>query len=315
MRSTIRSVLLIFIIIIIFSGCGKEGKSEKKIIIAEQYGLAYAPVQIIRLEKILETRLPKGWSVEWKKLSNTAAIREAMLSGNLDVGFMGLPPFLIGYDKGMNWKMFTALCEAPVGLVTWKDDIRTLSDFKNDDRIALPQPGSIQHILLSMAAERETGNPGLFDNRIVTMAHPDGMNALLSKNDITAHFTSPPFIMKELEEQGFRMILSGNDAMGGSFSFIGGAVTDDFNNKYPEIISILSDVIGEAVYLIETDPEEAVSILAENYNFPEDELYKYLTWEGMNFSTEISGMNNFIEFMHKNSYIKSDIRTGELYTK
>ncbi len=56
----------------------------------------------------------------------------------------------------------------------------TCADFSPDDRIALPQPGSIQHILLSMAAEKQLGKHDVFDNQLVTMKHPDGMTALES---------------------------------------------------------------------------------------------------------------------------------------
>ena len=302
------AVLLLF-----FSACSDTGK-EKKLIIAEQHGLAYAPLQIIKTERILENKLP-GWKVEWKKLSNTAAIREAMLSGNLDIGFMGLPPFLIGYDKGMDWKMFTGLCEAPIGLVSWKKNINSLSDFSENDRIALPQPGSIQHILLAMASEKETGSPSFFDNRIVTMSHPDGMSALLSRKDIAAHFTSPPFIMKELQQPGFKLIISGKEAMGGDFTFIGGTVINSFSEKYPDVIDILNSSIQETIDFIKVNPVKAAEILSPVYNLEKEELYTYLTWEGMNFSRSISGMNQFIDFMKKNNYLEKDISEEDIYYK
>ena len=312
MKKIIFPVLILILIIMNFS-CTKQ-VSEKKIIIAEQYGLAYAPLQIIRIEKKLEAALP-GWTVEWIKLANTAAIRESMLSGNLDIGFMGLPPFLIGYDRGMEWKMFTGLCRAPIGLVTWKENINSISDLSSEDRIALPQPGSIQHILLTMAADRIKGSPSFFDRQIVTMSHPDGMNALFSKKDVAAHFTSPPFIMKELRQPGFKLILSGEEAMGGEFTFIGGTVKNSFGEKNPEAVYALKRVINETMIFINNNPEKASEILAPVYKIDKDELEKYLTWEGMYFSDDISGMNKFIQFMSENSYLKNNISEKDIYYK
>ena len=309
-----RKIIFFILAVLVFTvSCSKENNS-KKIIIAEQYGLAYAPLQIIRQEKSLESEL-EGWTVEWTKLANTAAIREAMLSGNLDIGFMGLPPFLIGYDRGMEWKMFTGLCRAPIGLVTWNNEIKSISDFTEDDRIALPQPGSIQHILLTMAAGRTMNNPGYFDNQIVSMPHPDGMNALFTKKDITAHFTAPPFIMKELQQPGFNLILSGNEAMGGEFTFIGGTVKDSFSDDNPEVIKILNKVIRETNIFIKNNPEKAAEILAPVYKMDKEELLKYLTWDGMVFSREISGMDKFIDFMKNNNYLKNDISEKDIYFK
>ncbi len=311
MKYRTAAAFLLLILITSLLSCASEEK-DKKIIIAEQYGLAYAPLQIMRVEKSLEKKL-HGWTVEWKKLANTAAIREAMLSDNLDIGFMGLPPFLIGYDRGMEWKMFTGLCRAPIGLVTWKENIRKLSDFTENDRIALPQPGSIQHILLTMASEKEIGNPSFFDNRIVTMSHPDGMNALLSRKDITAHFTSPPFIMKELKQPGFRLVVSGEEAMGGNFTFIGGTVKNSFAEKHPDAVAALYSVIKDTIHFISTKPEEASDILSEIYRMDREELENYLTWDGMVFTQDISGMDRFILFMKNNSYLKNDIREEDIY--
>ena len=307
------SPVLILIILLIIPSCTKQN-TEKKIIIAEQYGLAYAPLQIIRIENSLEAELP-GWTVEWKKLANTAAIREAMLSGNLDIGFMGLPPFLIGYDRGMEWKMFTGLCRAPIGLVTWKDNINSISDLSSEDRIALPQPGSIQHILLTMASDRVKGSPSFFDNQIVTMSHPDGMNALFSKKDVTAHFTSPPFIMKELQQPGFKLILSGEEAMGGEFTFIGGTVKNSFAEKNPEAVKALKKVISRTITFINNNPEKASEILAPVNKIDKNELEKYLSWDGMLFSEDISGMDRFIRFMSENNYLKNSISEKDIYYK
>lgn len=209
--------------------------------------------------------------------------------------------------------MFTGLCRAPIGLVSWKDDIKSISDFTEDDRIALPQPGSIQHILLTMAADKTMGNPAFFDNQIITMPHPDGMNALFTKNDVTAHFTSPPFIMKELQQPGFRLILSGNEAMGGDFTFIGGTVKNSFSVNHPEVIGVLNRIIEETNTFINNNPEKAAEILAPVYKMEKEELVKYLTWDGMFFSNDISGMDKFIKFMRKNNYLNNDISEKDIY--
>ncbi len=115
------------------------------------------------------------------------------------------------------------------------------------------------------------------------MPHPDGMNALFTKNDVTAHFTSPPFIMKELQQPGFRLILSGNEAMGGDFTFIGGTVKNSFSVNHPEVIGVLNRIIEETNTFINNNPEKAAEILAPVYKMEKEELVKYLTWDGMFF--------------------------------
>jgi NitT/TauT family transport system substrate-binding protein len=299
---------------ILFSCTGKDINDKKVFSIAEQYGLAYAPLQIIRINSILEKKLP-GWEIKWEKLVNTAAIREAMLSGNLDAGFMAIPPFLIGYGNGMHWKAFTGLSSVPVELITWKDSIKSLRDFKAGDRIALPQPGSIQHILLSMAAEKQLGNAKHFDNQLLTMAHPDGMNALIQKKDVSAHFTAPPFIMQELKIDGFKSILTGEEAAGGSFTFAIGAVTDGFSGANPQAVDALVKAIDEACSFLKSNPEKAAELLAAEYQSDKNDILEYITWKGMNYSTDISGTDLFIDFMKRSSYLKPDTDFSGIFLK
>lgn len=303
MRKAVIILLIIPISIVILSSCASKN-SGNTVTIAEQYGLAYAPVQLMKDKNILGKNI-NNIDVKWKKLANTAAIREAVLAGEVDIGFMAIPPFLIGRDRGMEWKIISGLSMSPLGLMTYRKDIKTLVDISENDRIALPQPGSIQHILLSMAAEREFANAGRFDDQLVTMAHPDGMNALLSRKDITAHFTSPPYIFKESEEKGIHQILSGQEALGGEFSFIVGVATEEFYNNHPEIYRSFVESLQEAIEFINQHPAEAAGLLTKNYALSKEEIEKYITWPGMSYTMKIRGLDKFINFMQEAEYINS----------
>jgi len=293
--------LLIPLILLVLAGCQTK-RTQKTITIAEQYGLAYAPVQIMRDLGLLESKTA-DIEIEWVKLANTAAIRESMLAGKVDIAFMAIPPFLIGRDRGMEWKIISGLSLSPLGLMTYKEEIETIADISIKERIALPQPGSVQHILLAMAAEREFADAGFFDEQLVTMAHPDGMNALLSRQDITLHFTSPPYLFKEKETEGIYQILSGREAFGSEFSFIVAVGTEDFYNNYPEIYKIFLETLQESIDYIGETPDQAAGLLAEDYNLSEAETGEYISWPGMEYTRRIKGLGNFITFMQKAGYI------------
>ncbi|HCX65685.1 MAG TPA: ABC transporter substrate-binding protein [Eubacteriaceae bacterium] len=292
-------------------GCSNEAE-EKRIRIAEQYGIAYAPLQIMRHQEMLEKKDPE-LTVQWEQMNNTTAIREAMVANQLDVGFMAIPPFLIGLDNGMDWKIFSGLSSVPVGLVA-EDAIGSLEDFDDSKRIALPQPGSVQHLLLSMACEEEFGDPKRLDHLLVTMAHPDGLNALLSGGDINAHFTSTPYLQEELSQPGYHQILSGTEIFGAPFSFIVGATTASFYEESPEIHQILVETLQEAIVFIEENPQEAAGILTEYYDYSEEEIFEYLTHEETEFSSVVKGMDKFSTFMFDNEFLDGNYKEPtELY--
>ena len=109
MKKYIIIILILSLSLFLMSACGRnDQQSQKTITIAEQYGLAYAPVQLIKELQLLEESDPE-LKVEWKQLSNTTSIRESMLAGEVDIAFMAIPPFLIARYKGMELKIISGL--------------------------------------------------------------------------------------------------------------------------------------------------------------------------------------------------------------
>jgi NitT/TauT family transport system substrate-binding protein len=280
---------------VLLIGCQK--KDEKVLIIAEQYGLAYAPLQVMKLSKTLEEALPE-YQIKWVKLPNTTAIREAITAGQLDVGFLGIPPFIIGYDKKIPWKMFTGLSQAPLGLMG-REGIK----FEDIDkgRIALPQPGSIQHILLAMAAERYFSDAKYFDDSLVTLSHPDGMQALLRGREVDYHFTSPPYIFEE-KNQGFHEIISGEECMGEPFTFIVGVSTKEFFHDQDAYHAFMKG-LQSSLELMADDPETTLALLVDAYDYDLKTLETYLYESGIIYGDEILGVDMFVDFMYRNHYI------------
>lgn len=315
MKKYIVIILILSLGLFLITGCNNQQNSKKTITVAEQYGLAYAPVQIIKELKFLE-KLNPNIEVEWKQLSNTTAIRESMLAGDVDIAFMAIPPFLIAKDKGMKWKIFSGLSTSPLGLMTNRNYINSLADFKPKDKIALPQPGSIQHILLSMAAQRDYKKSDKFDQQLLTMNHPDAMNALLAGREVSAHFASPPYLFLETKEKGIKKIISGKEAFGSEFTFIVGVSTEKFKEENNLLYNNFLNALSQSFDFIENKPERAAGILANNFNLKKSEIEEYLNWPGMKYSPEINGLEKFLDFMKKEAYLeKNNYQVSDLIFK
>jgi NitT/TauT family transport system substrate-binding protein len=314
-------LLLPFLLLLTVAGCGADSGRPLRISVAEQYGLAYAPVQLMRgkglLEAALAARAGPGQSVEvsWVKLANTSAIREAMLADEVDVAFTGIPPFLLGVDQGMPWRIISGLSSCPVDLYVNDASIASLKDLAGKGRIALPQPGSIQHILLAMAAERELGQADTFDRQLVSMKHPDGMQALLAGSDVTAHFTAPPYSFAEEAAEGIHRLLRGEDAFGGPYSFLVGISEPGFYNDDIRL-DALREALSGAIAFLGDHPGEAAALLAEEYGLTVDETRLYLERPDMVYSQDVLGVDAFVAFMHRTGYLQqawshSDLFAGE----
>lgn len=300
------------------SNVQKDTQQPEKIILAEQFGLAYAPLQIMKEKAFLESALQdsglKEVSIEWKQLGNTAAIRESMLSGDLDIGFVGIPPFLLGAENGMDWKIMCGISESRVSLITKDPKVQSLADLTQSHRIILPQPGSIQHILLQMAAEKQLGNAKAFDNQLLALSHPDGVTSFVSGDESILHFTTPPFIQSELVIDGAREVLTGQEAFGDDFTFIVAICPERFTQNdlvYQSVVRALE----LSVQFMEDHPDETLAILAKAYEYPSDDLERYLESGQMAFSTEVHGVQTFIDFMLKTGDLKTNYDEKDLFWK
>jgi NitT/TauT family transport system substrate-binding protein len=291
--------------LLILSACG----SEKSLSIAYQYGLAYAPIQLMKEKGFLEARLPEG-HIEWVQLANTAAIREAALAGDVDAGFLGIPPFLIARDQGMPWKLLCGLSRAPVGLVAPAGRWASVEDIPAGTQIALPQPGSIQHILLGMALEGAGETADKLDGSLVSLKHPDGMNALLS-GAVDAHFTSPPYIFQESDEPGFEILFTGDDAVGGPYTFIAAMVSETLAED-ADAVRALRAALDDAIAFLSEHPAESREILARAYGLEEELLADYMARPGLVYHSGIRGLEDFIDFMNRNGMLKKITDSAEL---
>ena len=295
------SIVMIILLVISLVSCGTTPKD--KVVIAQQFGLGYAPLVVMKEMHLIEKYYPNA-KIEWAQLGSGGAIREAMAAGQVDVGSMGVPPFLIAWAKEYDYKVMTALCEMPLGLQTNREDVRSLKDITDDMKIATPSPGSIQHILLSMASEKELGDPKALDKNVIAMAHPDAANALINHVEIAAHFTAPPYIFKELESEGIHQVVDAEkDAFGEPFTFLVTAGTGKFKSRNPELFDAVTKALKEAIGIMQNDPGSVADIVAPTLKLNNETYLKYCKWPGVKFDTNPSGMLKFLDFMNKAGYV------------
>ncbi len=300
--------LCLMLLVMTVIGCGKT--EVKEIVIAEQFGLAYAPIVLMREKGFLEAQA-SGYNVRWEKLGNTAAIREAMLTDNLDIGFMGIPPFLIGADQSMEWKIISGLCISPLGLMTNDSEVASIKDLVDNGKIALPQPGSIQHILLAMAAEKVFGDAQFLDSQLISMKHPEGYQAMATSSEVKAHFTSPPYLFQEMDTPGMTQLVSGDEAFGGKFSFIVGVCRPEFKDETEAYVAFEKALATSVAYIYE-NKEESIQLLAAAYELPESTIEDYVYNRDIQYTQEIFGLQRFADFMYEVDYIHAPLEEEAL---
>ncbi|MCQ0007902.1 ABC transporter substrate-binding protein [Actinomadura madurae] len=155
---------------------GASGPTDE-ITIAYQPGIGYAPLLVAKQQRLLERRFPKK-KISWRMLNSGSAIRDGMVSRDIQVGSGGIGPFIVGASNGLPWKIVIALDNANLQLMS--KSYGSLADLRGKGKIAMPGPDSIQAVVLRKAAEKQLGDADALDTQIVSMGHPDGLQALLS---------------------------------------------------------------------------------------------------------------------------------------
>src|SRR5258708_1409656 len=214
MRSPVRVAVAIFALLL--TAPARAEVSEVRL--SKQYGLPYLPFMVMEHFGLLEKQAEKqglALKVSWTTLSNSSAMMEAIISGQMDFIAPGLPTLATMGDKTVGTqneiRALTAVQSMPYVLVTRDPNIKTIRDFTEYDRIALPAVKLTGHaIALQMAAAKEWGREHYdkLDPITVSLSHPDATAALLAgKSEITAHFATSPFYYIELANPALHRVL------------------------------------------------------------------------------------------------------------
>jgi NitT/TauT family transport system substrate-binding protein len=245
--------------------------------IAQQFGIAYLPLIVMKEQRLVEQAVVEAGlpspTVTWAQFSGAAAMNDALISGNLDIATAGVGPMIIVWARtraSLKITGIAALGAMPNLLTTSNPNIRTLADFTDKDRIALPAVKiGAQAVMLQMAAEQAfgEGQQNKLDDITVSMAHPDAAAALLGgASEIDAHFTSPPFSNQELANPKIHKVLSNYDLMGGPATFNVLYAPDKFHAANPKTYRAFLVALDRAMAAIRADPAAATAlyIKAEN---------------------------------------------------
>ncbi|MBK5253985.1 MAG: ABC transporter substrate-binding protein [Peptostreptococcaceae bacterium] len=299
--------LIIMLLALSLAGCGSDEKTETEgkytVKIAMQYGLSYAPLKVVMEQKLIEKNCDNV-EVEWVTLNSGTAITEALASGDLDFGAMGVAPAVTAVNAGVPVKIASNISAQPQKLMTNDPNIKSINDI-TDEQIALVTIGSIQHITLAMAAKEYLGDAHALDNNITAMSHPDGMTSLLT-GAIPMQLTSSPYIYKEMDE-GMTEVKEISDIWPDGKSFIVMLGTNKIYEDNPEVYEGVTEALAEAIDYINNNKEESAEMLCEQEDVTKEVMLDWLNYPGSIYSKETTGVLSMATFMINEGFIKGDV--------
>ena len=279
--------------------------------------LTFLVFAVMESEKLVEKHVVAGGlptpRVTYQRVSNNDAIRDALLAGAVEIAATGVPSFLPLWARTQgttNIKGIAAFNALPLVLVTRNPDVKSVADFTEKDRIALPGVlNSTQAILLQMTAEKiwGVGHHKRLDSLTVSRGHPDALAALLSGgSEITAHFAAPPFDRTALAAPGMRRLISSHDVYNGPGTNGISLTSQAFRDANPKTLKAVVEATKEATALIASDRRRAAKIYVDvtGDKVGAQKAFEILDAPDMVFSATPTGTLQIAQFMFRTGSIK-----------
>jgi len=284
------------------------------ITLIKQHGLPYLPMMVMEEQKLVEKHAARlgvpNLKTDYRTLGGTQSIIDALIGGSMHFGIAGVPGLATLWDKTVGTaNEVRALCAAqamPFILVTNRPEIKSIKDFKEGHKIAVPGiKNSNQAICLQMAAAKEWGqaNYAQLDPFTITLPHPDAAIAIISRStELAGHYGVSPFQDYELAAPGTHAVLKSYDTLGGPTTNGVVFMAKKFRDANPKVTAAVYAAFDEVSAFIRKEPRQAGEIYIRMTNEKRsgpDDMAKLISNPDNVWSTTPLNAMRYVEFMNK----------------
>lgn len=313
-----RKRILSFVMIVcmaagVLAGCG----GEKKASLPEELVFTYvtAPLNvpsIVEREKEFFERAfeEKGIDVSYAELNSGADQTQALASGDVQVLYaVGASSVILSAANGADIKVLNMYSRSPKAFCMYANDVAMTSpEALRGKTIAGPAGTNLHELLVAYLG---SANMTIEDVNYVNMSIPDAKAALDGGSIDVALLAGATAY--QAGQQGYHLVSDGEGLID---AIIAVAVTEQFYNKYPELVETLMDAQEQIAAYIHENEEEALEIVADELDLElaaVEEMYQYY-----DFSMEITeedkvGLQNLADFMLEMEMIETEVDVKTLF--
>jgi NitT/TauT family transport system substrate-binding protein len=285
---------------------------------ARQFSMGYLQFNMMQQHKLLENHAKEAGipevKVTWATFNGPNAMNDALLSGSVDIVSGGVPGLLTLWSRTKGTplavKGITAFSSQPILLNSREPRIKSITDFTDQDKIAVPAVKvSLQAMLVQMAAAKQWGasNYAKLDPLTVSMTPPDATIALLSGSaGVGSVFSVPPFQFQQLDDKAIHTVLNSYDVFGGPHTFTVAWTSSQFRDKNPQLYKALVKAFAEATDMLNKDVKSAAQYWADDVKstLPVEKVAAIASGPQVKWTMTPQNTMKFAEFMHSVGTIK-----------
>jgi NitT/TauT family transport system substrate-binding protein len=284
------------------------------IVMMSQHGLPYLPMMVMDSLNLVEKHAAKAGmtslKTDYRTMGGTQSLIDALISGQMHFGVTGVPGLTVLWDKTVGTpnevRGLCAVQSMPFMLLTNRDSVKSIRDFSDRDKIAVPAVKvSNQAICLQMAAAKEWGDDqyARLDPFTISRSHPEAAVSVMSKaTEINSHYAVAPFYYYELATPGVHQVLKSYDTLGGPATNGTMIMSKKFYDANPKISEAVFAAVTEANEFINKKPGEAADIYIKTTSekrSSQSEMAKFISDPDNIWTTTPQQNMKYAGFMHK----------------
>ncbi|HLI26173.1 MAG TPA: ABC transporter substrate-binding protein [Chloroflexota bacterium] len=214
-----------------------------------------------------------GLDVDLQYIASGPSLLQSMLAGETQFGELAAPAAMNAYVAGGDIVWLTGTVNRPVLLVVARPEIEQLSDLRGRS-VGVTRIGTTTHIFMKLAL-RAAGLAPERDVQILQTGGTPETVAALQSGAIYAGVAGPPTHLRALEA-GMH-VLADLAELGIAWPFAGSVTTRRYLAEQPAIVRRYLQAYLEGLYLLRTDRERAIQVIAQYTHVDRDIAAQ--TWE------------------------------------
>ncbi len=263
-----------------------------------------------------------GTDVQWKLFGTGPAIVDALARGETDLAYIGLPPAIIGMDRGIEIKCIAGgHMEGTViigrvehrGFPEEKDLKEIFAQFRGL-RIGVPGNGSIHDVILSDCLERFHLKREI---EVINFKWADLIIDAMKKGQVSAAFGTPALAVALKRFADCKILFPASGLWPNNPSY-GIVVRDDLLNGQREVIERFLMQHEEATAFLRNKPGEAAQTIADHVGIVDKDFVLDVLKVSPKYCARITGEYisstlGFVRVLKKLGYIGRELSSGEIF--
>ena len=305
--------ILVCMTAMVLNGCGdrQEAALPEKIVFTYVTAPLNVPTIVEKEKEIFEEAFEElGIEVEYAELTSGADQTQALASGDVQVLYaVGASSVILSAANGADIKVLNMYSRSPKAFCMYAQDVAITSPEALRGKTIAGPAGTNLHELL--AAYLATADMTVEDVNYISMTIPDAKAALDGGSIDVALLAGAAAY--QAGQQGYHLVADGEGLID---AIIAVAITDEFYNKYPEVIDTLTQAQEAVADFMRENEEDALGMTADALNLEVEavkEMYEnYDFFIGIREEDRV-GFQKTADFMYESGMIEKSLDVNRLF--